>query len=296
VLFAVTGRKSERVRRAGRAKGVVGKRSTMRRHRDGGWVRGGVRSLAEVVAVGGFVAVMWLGATAAEDRPARDVGSDLPVLAAIIAQDWRALDAATAGPNGINAPDQYGVTPLIHAVRCQDVRAVRHVLSRGADVNWEHPMFGSPLLVAQYTSDPELARVLIEHGADVRHVGANGRYPFLAAANVGSVPCMKVLLAAGAEPMPAGALQNPLCVGDDVDTLRFLLALGLDPNATGRDGVRPLVFAAASHASESVRILLSAGADPRLADRSGRTARDAARGVPDVEAALKGALVVSRGR
>jgi ankyrin repeat protein len=57
-----------------------------------------------------------------------------------------------------------------------------------------------------------------------------------------------------------------------IDTLRFLLASGADPNAKMPDGTTPLMVAAGQGLTEVVAILLKAGADLDARSQSGQTA------------------------
>src|SRR5205814_1229795 len=64
----------------------------------------------------------------------------------------------------------------------------------------------------------------------------------------------------------------------NVESVRFLLAQGADPNAAVERGVRPLHYAAKSNARHVAEALLAAGADPLLKeDAHEGTASDWAR-------------------
>ena len=74
-----------------------------------------------------------------------------------------------------------------------------------------------------------------------------------------------------------------------VECVRALIDAGADPNAQSEEGGTPLMNAAWFGCSDSVRELLRRGADPRMSDSKGRTARGCAseRGHKDVEELLK---------
>ena len=60
--------------------------------------------------------------------------------------------------------------------------------------------------------------------------------------------------------------------------------IGANPNATDASGTTPLMMAAGYGYTDIVKILLSHGANPRLATNEGITALDLARsGVPDID-------------
>ena len=66
----------------------------------------------------------------------------------------------------------------------------------------------------------------------------------------------------------ADALAAAVAFGD-AKIVRSAIASGVDVNLVGRNGVPPLVLAAAKGLQELVVLLLDAGADPKLADRNG---------------------------
>jgi ankyrin repeat protein len=74
-----------------------------------------------------------------------------------------------------------------------------------------------------------------------------------------------------------------------VACVRALIDAGADPNARNEEGVTPLMNAAWFGRCDSVRELLRCGADPRVSDSKGKSARDCAskRGHEDVEELLK---------
>jgi hypothetical protein len=88
---------------------------------------------------------------------------------------------------------------------------------------------------------------------------------------------VEALLAAGADPNwidPGGKTAvHRAAFADDPHLLDIVLAHGGNPNARGLAGTTPLVDAilARSHPLEKVERLLSAGADPDLADPNGGT-------------------------
>jgi ankyrin repeat protein len=72
---------------------------------------------------------------------------------------------------------------------------------------------------------------------------------------------------------PGSATWNP---PRQQAVIAYLVAAGADPNATAAGGVTPLHRAVRNRCSGAVEALLSAGADPRLANDSGSTAADLA--------------------
>jgi ankyrin repeat protein len=60
--------------------------------------------------------------------------------------------------------------------------------------------------------------------------------------------------------------------GEDIPEMLRLLESGLDPNAADRQGETPLMYAAYRDRTESVRVLLGAGAEPNHQRLDGNTA------------------------
>jgi ankyrin repeat protein len=113
------------------------------------------------------------------------------------------------------------------------------------------------LHAAGFSYDSEMTRILVARGGDVRARNRRGAEP-LHAAVVGN---------------PTSPSWNP---ADQCDVIMLLIASGADPNAAAAGGVTPLHRAVRNRCSAAVEALLRAGADPRLPNDSGSTARDLA--------------------
>ena len=104
----------------------------------------------------------------------------------------------------------------------------------------------TPLFFASCRDDPEMIRMLAAHGADVNARSASNFMPLADCAGQASPEAVRVLLAVGA----------------NVNALSSMYDLTALHNA------------AQANRTETVRILLAAGADPAIRDRFGKTARD----------------------
>src|SRR5437667_1444769 len=153
----------------------------------------------------------------------------------------------------------------------------------------------------------EFIKFLLDHGADPNaRVKDNtltrtiftmqwffeaGATPFIRAAQSGDVQLMKLLLAHGADPKLATdfgdtALSTAAGIGwvegvtyehsvqDNVEAVRMLLDLGLDPNSTNKDGRTPLMGAALKGRNDVVQLLVDRGAKLETRDHGNRDTED----------------------
>jgi ankyrin repeat protein len=136
------------------------------------------------------------------------------------------------------------------AFRAGDLAALRATVDDPSVVpNGLMPVtIGSCLEYAIYHSPVPFIRTLLEIGADpnVDHAG----FPPLIAALSCSRPC-------------PGALRRP----DVYEILELLLAFKADPNQRGINDYTPLHMAVSERNLPAIKLLLSAGADPRLRTR-----------------------------
>lgn len=210
--------------------------------------------------------------------------------------------AAQAPPR---ADEVEGYTDLLRAVAHEDAAVVRQLLSAGTDVNVRDAHGRTALMVAGYTGDAQIAELLIEHGADVNALDAQ-HYDILtitavlndielvvlaldsgadsamvtspyqgtaliAAAHLGHVEVVRALLRGGApvdhvNNLGWTALIEAIVLGDggrDYQTIvRELITAGADPNLADGEGARPLALARRYRFQEIERILADAGAEP----------------------------------
>ena len=197
----------------------------------------------------------------------------------------------------LQAHTKQGFTPLHFAARVGDLESVKLLLAAGVDVNLltqssepEGPRSGggsgyTPLLVAGMRAQVETALYLLDHGADP-NISASGMTPLHWASTSWE----------GFASNPVYGFQDPMSgIPDRQSKLRLvkaLLAHGANVNArmtkrqpsfatgyTDSVGATPFLLAASVDDVDMMRILLAAGADPKIATATNATAIMAATGL-----------------
>jgi ankyrin repeat protein len=115
----------------------------------------------------------------------------------------------------------------------------------------------------------------------------SGATPFLRASQSGDTTLMKLLLSYGADPMVKTEYEDTALTlasgigwvegvtyersaAENLEAVRMLLDLGLDPNAANKDGRTPLMGAALKGRNEVVQLLVDRGARLDQRDRGSR--------------------------
>lgn len=196
----------------------------------------------------------------------------------------------------VNAADDSGYTPLFVAVVRSDhaTAFAQTLLAEHADPNRADAGGRTPLhfAVMEHEEDAELLKLLVRAGANVNAADAQGATPLHVAVHGDAV---RVLLSAGANPNARDKRgRTPLMMRKDYGALTALIEQAhADPNAVDQEGRSALHLAAMPYADEGqpapieVEYLLALDADPKLRDRTGKTALDFAKENPDARAAAK---------
>lgn len=195
-----------------------------------------------------------------------------PLIQAAIYSDEALLGLLIERGADVQAATDAGATALLHAAG--DPAKVKRLLERGAKVDVRTALGRTPLLVAAtYPGNSESVRLLLKHGANVAEQDPFGETCLTSAAKRGDAELVKLLIEAGAD-LVAGGRPPLVWAAEEGNALAVACLL-----EGGANKVPPIVSAALSSAAargpaESVRLLLSHGADanaPSMVFGSGYT-------------------------
>jgi ankyrin repeat protein len=173
-----------------------------------------------------------------------------------------ALLSAGADPKTLTTED--GETVLMTAARAGNVDAVRILLDRGANVNARENYKGQTALMwAAAERHAPVVKLLLERGADwkIRSVERETRLPRLSAAS-------------SVTPLARGGFPALLYTAreGDVETAQVMLAAGVDIDYGDVDNTTALVVSILNKQYTLAKFFIDRGANPNIADESGRTA------------------------
>ena len=210
----------------------------------------------------------------------------------------RLLLANGARPDAAN---RYGVTPLSLAATNGSATMIEALLAAGADANTVVSRGQTVLMIAARTGHVAAVRALLEHGA---RIGAQedllGETALTWAAAENHADIVAVLLKAKADPnqrtravtwpkdsfglegvptfLPKGGWSPLMYAAREgaTDAVRTLAEGGADVDATDAEGATALLRAITNSHYDTAAALITAGANPNLADSSGMAALYAA--------------------
>jgi len=187
---------------------------------------------------------------------------------------WRGdvpkIEKLAAASANLNARDPQGRTPLHVATFARQRGAIRALVKAGADVNLLENDRYDGVTIASVADDEESLRVLLSLGASAKQV--TSRYDgtaLIAAAHLGHDGVVRQLIAAGApldhvNNLHWTALIESIVLGDGgprhTETLRALVSAGANLQLTDRNGNTPLRLAKGRGYKAMVEILEKAGA------------------------------------
>ena len=171
-----------------------------------------------------------------------------------------AIDVLLKGGAKASTASNGGFTPLVFAAQKGDAESVLSLLAAGADVNYTVPTGQGVLQIAVIGKKNEVADVLLANGAEVNSADKMGATPLHVAAQTGSVELVQHLLAHGADPnartLKIAPETGPAAVG---------------PFRAPPGELTPLHLAAKANHEDVMRLLVAAGADPKLKGQDSTT-------------------------
>jgi len=184
--------------------------------------------------------------------------------------DTARIEKLAADGADLDQRDPHGRTPLMVAAHLRHYDAVRALLAAGADINLLDNDRDDVITIAAVADDPKMVAMAIEGGGDPKMVTSryNGT-ALIAAAHLGHDEVVKTLIEAGApldhvNNLNWTALIEAIVLGDGgarhTETVRALVTAGADVNLADGNGVRPLSLSRRRGYSEIKAILEAAGA------------------------------------
>jgi uncharacterized protein len=233
----------------------------------------------------GTTALVWAASSNRSDavRALVEAGADLNIQSKITnyphTQNGVLLSGVEEGVSyvGQTVLPRGGWSALMYAAREGAIDAVRALADAGANPDLMDPEGTTALIIAIINAHWDTASVLIEKGANLNLADIKGMTPLYAAID------MHTLGDTFGRPYP-----SPPLIEGSVGIIQQLLAKGADPNARlkgpilkrvydagdGRlgEGATPFMRAARKCDVTVMKLLLEAGADPKLTQKSGNNA------------------------
>jgi ankyrin repeat protein len=200
----------------------------------------------------------------------------------------------------VNAPDDYGWTPLDYAIDRGKKEMVDFLQSKGGRRTTtdfpDQPSKTARFFAAVQFGDADLVKRLLDDTPELAKTrGPTGETPLHHAAATGSIPIIDLLLADRADVNAqetnkyGGPPLHWAAQHDQPAAVKHLLAKGADPKTLNPRNAQSALHVAAQHTDDAalIDLLLNAGTDPTLKDRFNKTPLDYAQQTNHTKAAAK---------
>ena len=196
------------------------------------------------------------------------------LLAAAAKGDWagvRALIASGAQGAALDAQDALGRTALLMAVDRNQIEIARALISAGASVNVQAANKDTPWLLAGAQGRTEVIQAMLGAKPDLSIRNRYGGNALIPACERAHVKAIKLLLTSGIDVDHVNnlgwtCLLEIVILGDGgprhQEAARLILTAKADPNLADRDGVTPLTHARARGQKEVAALIEAAGGRP----------------------------------
>lgn len=173
----------------------------------------------------------------------------------------------------VNRKDRNGKTPLSCACTAPGAsrEVVQLLIDSGAAVNDLDLTGYSPLLCALLTFKFDIVKILINQGAHLDVMTKDGNtavHVVILSNNPAKWECLDLLLKKGCDMDQCNDMgQNPIhlaCLRQDIDSLRLLISAGANPNSVDRLGITPLAYCISNGMERFAHLLIDGGAKEDL--------------------------------
>ncbi len=197
------------------------------------------------------------------------VGADLRLVEAVRNQDQQQVRTLLHQQADVNARSGDGSTALLWAAHWSDLETTAMLIRAGADANAANDFRMTPLSEACTNGNALLVDLLLKTGANPNTPVATGVPPIMTCARSGSANAVRILLAGDAYVNAKEPSQNQTALmwaaaEHHPDVVRMLIEAKAALQAHTKSGFTALHFAAREGDIESARLLLAAGVSINL--------------------------------
>lgn len=179
----------------------------------------------------------------------------------------------------VNFKDINGDTPLHHACFLDDLAGAKLLIQHGADINAEDNEKRTPLNCCVRLTGIKVFRLLMKHHPQIDRKDIKKQTPLHYAIQAGNLEMIETLLNNKADVNAKVGYVSPIHFvflwnidrPKRISILKLLLPHRPKINAKNAFGETPLLMAVRDYDEESMLLLLSAGADPTIADKDNET-------------------------